>query len=196
MNGTKSAVIKSVVLIFFAALIVLGMYLLLTRNKEKEPKYDESYALSSVDEITTTNLDKNYPANPKKVVELYAKTMQVLYRETYSADQELKMITVLSGLMDDELLANQANFTQSMRNEVQERKKEDYSISNYVVLTKDIDETTVDGRKMCHVDLMYSLRKGTSGTSILKYRYVMRQDDAGIWKIMGWDLAPNDEDDN
>jgi len=196
MNGTKSAVIKSVVLIFFAALIVLGMYLLLTRNKEKEPKYDESYALSSVDEITTTNLDKNYPANPKKVVELYAKTMQVLYRETYSADQELKMITVLSGLMDDELLANQANFTQSMRNEVQERKKEDYSISNYVVLTKDIDETTVDGRKMCHVDLMYSLRKGTSGTSILKYRYVMRQDDAGNWKIMGWDLAPNDEDDN
>ena len=106
------------------------------------------------------------------------------------------MITVLSGLMDDELLANQANFTQSMRNEVQERKKEDYSISNYVVLTKDIDETTVDGRKMCHVDLMYSLRKGTSGTSILKYRYVMRQDDAGNWKIMGWDLAPNDEDDN
>ena len=196
MNGTKSAVIKSVVLIFFAALIVLGMYLLLTRNKEKEPKYDESYALSSVDEITTTNLDKNYPANPKKVVELYAKTMQVLYRETYSADQELKMITVLSGLMDDELLANQANFTQSMRNEVQERKKEDYSISNYVVLTKDIDETTVDGRKLCHVDLMYSLRKGTSGTSILKYRYVMRQDDAGNWKIMGWDLAPNDEDDN
>ncbi len=196
MNGTKSAVIKSVVLIFFAALIVLGMYLLLTRNKEKEPKYDESYALSSVDEITTTNLDKNYPANPKKVVELYAKTMQILYRETYSADQELKMITVLSGLMDDELLANQANFTQSMRNEVQERKKEDYSISNYVVLTKDFDETTVDGRKMCHVDLMYSLRKGTSGTSILKYRYVMRQDDAGNWKIMGWDLAPNDEDDN
>ena len=195
MNGTKSAVIKSVVLIFFAALIVLGMYLLLTRNKEKEPKYDESYALSSVDEITTTNLDKNYPADPKKVVELYAKTMQVLYRETYSADQELKMITVLSGLMDDELLANQANFTQSMRNEVQERKKEDYSISNYVVLTKDIDETTVDGRKLCHVDLMYSLRKGSTGT-VLRYRYVMRQDDAGNWKIMGWDLAPNDEDDN
>ena len=195
MNSTKSAIIKSVVMIFFAALIVLGMYILLTRNKEKEPKYDESYTLSSVDEITTTDLEKSYPANPKKVVELYAKTMQVLYRETYSADQQLKMINVLAGLMDDELLANQGNFTQSMRNEVEERKKEDYSISNYVVLTKDIDEATVDGRKMCHVDLMYSLRKGTSGTSILKYRYVMRQDNEGRWKIMGWDLAPNEEDD-
>ena len=195
MNSTKSAIIKSVVMIFFAALIVLGMYILLTRNKEKEPKYDESYTLSSVDEFTTTDLEKSYPANPKKVVELYAKTMQVLYRETYSADQQLKMINVLAGLMDDELLANQGNFTQSMRNEVEERKKEDYSISNYVVLTKDIDEATVDGRKMCHVDLMYSLRKGTSGTSILKYRYVMRQDNEGRWKIMGWDLAPNEEDD-
>ncbi|RKM54519.1 hypothetical protein D6853_13430 [Butyrivibrio sp. X503] len=195
MNSTKSAIIKSVVMIFFAALIVLGMYILLTRNKEKEPKYDESYTLSSVDELTTTDLEKSYPANPKKVVELYAKTMQVLYKETYSADQQLKMINVLAGLMDDELLANQGNFTQSMRNEVEERKKEDYSISNYVVLTKDIDEATVGDRKMCHVDLMYSLRKGTSGTSILKYRYVMRQDDEGRWKIMGWDLAPNEEDD-
>ena len=196
MNSKKSAIIKSVVLVFFAALIVLGLYLLLTRNKEKEPKYDESYALSSVDEITTTNLEKNYPANPKKVVELYAKTMQILYKENYSADQELKMISVLSGLMDDELLANQGNFTQSMRNEVQERKKDDYSISNYVVLTKDVQETTVNGRKMCHVDLMYSLRKGTSGTSILKYRYVMRQDSEGRWKIMGWDLAPAEDGDN
>ncbi|MBR4669576.1 MAG: hypothetical protein IKO84_03145 [Butyrivibrio sp.] len=194
MSSTKSAVIKSVVLVFFAALIVLGMYILLTRNKEKEPKYDESYSLSSVDEITTTDLEKSYPANPKKVVELYAKTMQVLYRETYTADQQIKMINVLAGLMDAELLANQGNFTQSMKNEVEERKKEDYSISNYVLLSKDVQETTVDGRKMCHVDLMYSLRKGTSGTSILKYRYVMRQDDAGKWKIMGWDLAPNEDD--
>ena len=104
------------------------------------------------------------------------------------------MINVLAGLMDAELLANQGNFTQSMKNEVEERKKEDYSISNYVLLSKDVQETTVDGRKMCHVDLMYSLRKGTSGTSILKYRYVMRQDDAGKWKIMGWDLAPNEDD--
>ena len=194
MSSTESAVIKSVVLVFFAALIVLGMYILLTRNKEKEPKYDESYSLSSVDEITTTDLEKSYPANPKKVVELYAKTMQVLYRETYTADQQIKMINVLAGLMDDELLANQGNFTQSMKKEVEERKKEDYSISNYVLLSKDVQETTVDGRKMCHVDLMYSLRKGTSGTSILKYRYVMRQDDAGKWKIMGWDLAPNEDD--
>ena len=196
MENTKSAIVKSLVLIFFAALIVLGLYIMLTRNKSKEPKYDESYTLSSVDEITTTNLEKNYPANPKKVVELYAKTMQVLYREDYTGDQELKMIAVLSGLMDEDLLANQADFPKSIRNEVKERKEGDYSISNYVIVTKEPEITTVDGRKMCHIDCWYSLRKGTSGTTVLKYRYVMRQDSEDRWKVFGWDIAPAEDSDN
>ena len=129
------------------------------------------------------------------MVELYAKTMQVLYREDYSADQELKMISVLSGLMDEDLLANQTNLPQSIKKEIQDRKKDDYSISNYVIVTKEPEITTVDGRKMCHIDCWYSLRKGTAGTTVLKYRYVMRQDSEDRWKVFGWDLVPAEDQD-
>jgi cbb3-type cytochrome oxidase subunit 3 len=190
MENTKSAILKSVLLVVFGALVVLGLYFLFTRNKGASD--EENYQLTVVDEITTTNLEKNYPASPKMVVEMYSKIMQTLYKETYTDEQEEKMIAVLAGLMDDELLANQANLTLSMKNEVAERKKEDYGISVYTILTKDPEVTTVDGRKMTSIDCLYTLRK-SSTRILLYYQFIMRQDDSGKWKILGWTAKENNE---
>ncbi len=186
-ESTSSAVVKSVVLIALAAIVVLGLYLVFTRSKKVDK--EEDYVVTVVDEITTTNLEKNYPANPRKVIELYAKTMQVLYRETYTEDQEDEMIEVLSGIMDDELLASNSNFAQSIKNEVAGRKEKDYSISSYVVQNKEPEEVKVDGRKMCNVDCLFSLRMGTNGTVATYYQFILRRDDTTHnWKILGWTI--------
>ena len=187
-----SAVAKSIVLVLLGAVVILGLYLMLTRNK-RSVQTEESYELTAVDEITTTNLDKNYPANPRKVVELYAHTMQVLYRETYNDTQEDAMISVLRGIMDDELLANNNRFEQSVKDEVTERRAGDYSISNFVVETKEPEEVTVDGRRMCNVDCLFSLRQSTNGTTANYYRFILRKDsETGQWKILGWTLKEDD----
>ena len=73
-GSVGSAIIKSVVLIVLGAMVILGIYLMLTRTK-KQPAKDEDYTITVVDEITTTNLEKTYPASARKVVELYAKIM-------------------------------------------------------------------------------------------------------------------------
>ncbi len=183
-GGTGSAIVKSVILIVLGAVVVLGLYLLFTRSKRPAP--EESYDLTVVDEITTTDLDKNYPASARKVVDLYARTMQVLYKETYTTEQENQMIEVLAGIMDDELLANNPNFAGSVKKEVKERKEGDYSISNYSIQTKEPDEVVVDGRKMCNVDCYFYLRHGSTGITSL-YQFVMRRDvTTGNWKILGW----------
>ena len=191
MDNTKSAILKSVLLVVFGALVVLGLYFLFTRDKGTTTNED-NYVLTAVDEITTTNLEKNYPANPRKVVDLYSKIMQVLYKEDYTDEQAIKMIDVLGGIMDDELLANQANFTQSMKNEAASKKSEDYSISAYNIQNNEPDITTVDGRKMCSIDCLYTFRKGTT-RQLLYYQFIMRQDDSGKWKILGWTTKENNE---
>ena len=188
MENTKSAVIKSVLLVVFGALVVLGLFLLFTRNHRSSN--EENYTLTVVDQITTTNLEKDYPANPRKVVEMYANIMKVLYKETYTDDQQKKMLEVLEGLMDDELLANQSNFYQSMKNEVKTRRDEDYSIPTYQVQSREPEVVTVEGRKMCNVDCYLSLRKGTSSQG-LYYMFILRQDDSGKWKILGWTQKAN-----
>ena len=190
MENTKSAILKSVLLVVFGALVVLGLYFLFTRDKGTSD--EENYKLTVVDEITTTNLDKNYPASPKMVVELYSKIMQTLYKETYTDEQADKMLDVLSGIMDDELMANQSNFKQSMKNEVTERKNEDYGISVYSVLTKTPEIVTVEGRKMTNIDCLYTLRKSSTRT-LLYYEFILRQDDSGNWKILGWTTKESNE---
>ncbi|MCR5157293.1 MAG: hypothetical protein K6C96_11495 [Butyrivibrio sp.] len=187
-GSTGSAIIKSIILVVLGAIIVLGLYLLFTRN-HKTPT-EETYNLTVVDEITTTNLEKDYPASARKVVELYARTMQILYKEDYSDEQENKMIDILMGIMDDELLTNNLNFASSIKSEVTGRKAEDYSISNYVMTqAREPEEINVDGRMMCTVECLFSLRHGSNGTSANYYEFIMRRDVAtGNWKILGWTL--------
>ncbi len=187
-GSVSSAIIKSVVLIILGAMIVLGVYMMLTRTK-KQPAKDEDYVITVVDEITTTNLEKSYPASARKVVELYAKIMQTLYRETYTEDQRDAMIAVLQGLMDDELLANNVNFAGSIQVEVNSRKAQQYSIPAYVVQTKEPEEIMVDGRKMCSCDCLFNLRNATTPTYSTYYTFILRRDqNTGNWKILGWTL--------
>jgi hypothetical protein len=194
-GGSGSAVVKSIILVVLGALVVLGLYMLFTRSK-KSPT-EESYEITVVDEITTTNLERNYPASARKVVDLYIKTMQVLYRETYTDEQQDKMIAVMQGLLDDELLANNPNYVQVTKKEVKDRRAEDYSISAYVMLqTKEPDEVNVGGRKMCEVDYLINLRHGSNGTTANYYKYIMRRDtESGNWKILGWTLKEDEEND-
>ena len=187
-GSVGSAVLKSIVLIVLGAMIVLGVYMMLTRTR-KQPAKDEDYVITVVDEITTTNLEKSYPASARKVVELYAKIMQTLYRETYDDDQRDAMIAVLKGLMDDELLASNENFEGSIRIEVTSRKAQQYSIPAYVVQTKEPEEVSVDGRKMCSVDCLFNVRNATNPTVAHYYTFIMRRDqNTGNWKILGWTL--------
>lgn len=181
-NSTKSAIIKSVVLVILGAIFILGIYFVLTRNKRGDNS--ENYQLTVIDEITTTNLDKNYPADPRMVVELYCKIMQTMYKESYSDDQADKMLAVLAGIMDDELLENQMNFNKSIKDEVSNRKENDYSISVYQVQRIDM-EGKIDGRNACTVDCYIYLRQGTAGIPAI-YQYLLRQDADGRWKILGW----------
>ena len=184
-NGVSSAVVKSIVLVIFGAIFVLGIFLVLTRGK-KAPD-EESYQLTAVDEITTTNLDKSYPADARNVVELYAKTMKVLYNEKYSDDQQKKMLAVLEGIMDDELLANQTDFYKSMANEVKSRKEQNYSFSTYQVQNYEPEVVTAQGSKMCDVDCFFSLMQGSTRINMY-YTFYMRRDSEKRWKILGWEI--------
>ncbi len=181
-GGVKSAVVKSIVLVLLGAIIVLGVFMILTRNKKSQN--GEDYVLTNVDAISTINLEKSYPADPKMVVELYGQIMQTLYRENYTDEQQDKMLDVLAGIMDDELLANQTNFKKSMKDEIKQRKADDYSISTYQFQRID-QEAKLDGRNACTADCYFYLRQGTGGTPII-YTFVLRQDANKRWKILGW----------
>ncbi|WP_026517042.1 DUF6715 family protein [Butyrivibrio sp. MC2021] len=180
-NGVGSAVAKSIVLVLLGAMVVLGLFFLFNRKKDSSGG-EENYKLSAVDTITTTNLDKTYPADPRKVVELYCQIIKVLYNEKYTVEQEKAMLDVLAGILDDELLANQTNFYAAMSNEAQSRRNEGYSFSTYQVNSSTPEEIIINDRKCCEVECYYSLMKGSTRESMY-YTFLLRKDDQKRWKI-------------
>jgi hypothetical protein len=189
----NGAVVKAIVMSVLAAIVVLGLYMVFTRSKKAGP--EETYDITVVDEITTTDLEKNYPASARKVVELYAKTMKVLYKEQYSEAQEDAMIAVVQGLMDEELLANNSSFAQTIKNEVKEKRDGDYSIPAFVVQNKEPKEVMVDGRKMCNVECLINVRHASNGTAANYYQFILRREkETGNWKILGWTIKDNNDD--
>ena len=189
-NSVKSAILKSIVLLALGAVVIVGLYFMFVGTK-KDPG-EEQYNLTAVDEITTTNLEKNYPANPRKVVDLYANIMKVLYKEEYTDGQQDKMLEVLHGIMDDELLANQTDFYDSMKKEVVKSKEEGYIISKYVIQNEEPEVVTVSGKNMCNVGCTFRLLKKGSGGFPNYYQFILRQDDDKKWKILGWDVITNE----
>ena len=187
-GGAGSAVVKSIVLVVLGALIILGVYLVLTRSRKTAT--EENYVPSVVDEFTTMNLEKNYPASSRKVIELYMRTMQVLYKEEYTQEQEDKMVDLVRGLMDNELLLSNPDFDKDIKDEVARKKKEDISISNFEILQKrEPDEHKSGGRWMCQIDCIYYMRMGSQGTTTVDYVFILRRDEiTGNWKIYGWTL--------
>ncbi|WP_034446094.1 DUF6715 family protein [Butyrivibrio sp. AE2032] len=187
-GGAGSAIVKSIVLVVLGALVVLGVYMALTRTK-KSPT-EETYVSTVVDEFTTMNLEKNYPASSRKVVETFIRAMQVLYKEQYTTEQEDKIVANIAGLMDQELLDNNVFFEKDIKDDVDRKKKEDNTISNFEILQKrEPDEYKTDGRWMCKVDAIYYMRMGTQGTVTVDYTFILRREEgSGNWKIYGWAL--------
>ena len=65
--------------------VILGGYYYLTnRNNAKE---EENITLTEIQELTTKNLDKNFPATPREVVKLYNRIITCFYNDEYTDDE-------------------------------------------------------------------------------------------------------------
>ncbi len=187
-ESTKNSIFKTVLLMFLAAVVGISIFVVITRNGKNTNTTTEDQVLTEVQKITTIDLAKSYPKTPPTVVDLYARTMKVLYKQTYTDEEFDKMAAILAGIFDSEFLLNQSNWPDGLKNEVDEKKKGDYSITKYEVLTSDLQEKRDNGEEISNVLAKINLRHGTS-TTPYNYLFVLRKDSEGLWKIMGWTVS-------
>ena len=110
---------KFVIIIVVCVCVILGGYYYLTnRNNAKE---EENITLTEIQELTTKNLDKNYPATPREVVKLYNRIITCFYNDEYTDDELYDLGDQARKLFDDELLEN------NPRDEYFKNLKEDIS---------------------------------------------------------------------
>jgi len=185
-KGPKSAAVLAVMVI-----TVLALYYYLTNKAERQSPEVET---SAVQDVLLKNLETDYPPTVREVMKYYNEIMSCFYSES-PTDAELKELAdKASELYDAELVAYQSEemYMEDLKAEIEGYKAADVSLSHIALSSSTaVDYYTHNGRECAQIRCIYTMRQKTSLMTI-KEVYVLRRDDAGRWKILGW--APADDE--
>ena len=181
-----------ILIVFAIAVVGLFFYVANRSNVIAEGKQQQ---MTAVQQILSRNLDTNYPPTPKEVLKFYSEITQCFYGEEYT-DEELAKLALLSRrLFDDELVANQTDeqYLSALKMDIASWKNDKKVISSYSVSSStDVQEYSYGGREWAQLYCIYSIRMGTNVAPIQE-RFLMRKDEVGHWKILGWELVEQGE---
>lgn len=186
------------ILIVFVVLAigVVGLFFYIS-NKSRIVAEGKQQQMTPVQEILSRNLETNYPPTPKEVLKFYSQITQAFYGEDYSEEELEKMALMSRKLFDDELVANQTDeqYLAALKLDISSWKSDKKVISSYSVSSStDVQEYSYGGREWAQLYCIYSIRMGTNMAPIQEH-FIMRKDEKGHWKILGWELVQNGEGD-
>ncbi len=178
--------LKNFIVLIVVALLIVGAFLLIAnRGVERD---ESNVSRTAVEEVLDRDLGKNYPATPKEVVKLYSEITRCFYAEDYTEDQLIALAQQSRILFDDELRANQTEeqYLMNLRTVISNYAEQKRSISSFSVASaSDVDYQNMDGFKWARLMAIYTIKTNHNfGTS--KEEYLLRKDPQGRWKIYGW----------
>lgn len=185
----RSGIISIIITCVILVAVIGGFAFHLTHRSETSA--ETVVESTAVQKILQKDLEKNYPPTPKEVVKYFAEMTQCFYNEEYTEDDLEKMAAKIQGVYDDELIANksQEEYIQDLRSEIAGMKDKKYTISSYEVSSStDVDYFTEQEDSCARLYCIFNVRQGSSTVPSVE-QFVLRKDEAGHWKILGWELV-------
>lgn len=189
MNG-KGKSFRGIILVVLVIALGLSAYTYILNNNTSTPAETDS-AVSEVGKLASRDLETDYPNTPRKVIEYYSQIMKSLYEEELSEETLKKLVQQTRLLYDEELLAQnpEEDAWKNTKNYIEEYKKESRKITEYIIEdSKDIQYYTKDENSYAIITVLYFTRD-KSGTFKTYEDYLLRKNENGEWKILGWELT-------
>lgn len=185
MNESK--MVKTVVLVIFIGILLLGMYAYVSQRNVKSIKNHE---LEEVDRLLLYDFEKEYPHSPRDVVKLYSEMLSCVYNQKLEDDNLKGIVRQMRKMYAKEFAEDINNTEQNQINELQkeieESGKDDHKITSYKIMeSSQIEYGEVDGKQAAMVDVTYTLRYGNDYPK-QPQTYILIQDEEEHWKILGW----------
>lgn len=185
-SGITGLVVFGVVLV----VIVIGYAFHINRKAaQDEERVVESTA---VQKVLMRDLERNYPPTAKEVVKYFAEITKCFYNEDYTDEELVQMAQKIQGIYDTELIENksQEDYMTDLRAEIADMKKSNSTISSYVLSSSvDVEEFVENGYSCARLYCTFNVKQGTNGTVRSMEQFILRKDEDGHWKILGWDLV-------
>lgn len=191
----KKKTARTVITMIFIGALIIGLYYYQTHRTDV-PKDKDISELGEVELILQKDLNINYPASVKEVLGLYSRMSSVLY--TNITDSEVEKIALkMRELFDEELLAenSESEHLAELKNEISIFRDANRKIRTYEVIeSTDAIKTESDGIEYSTGDVLYRINEEEGKHKII-HRFMLRRNDDGKWKILGWSLVENQDKD-
>lgn len=183
--------LKTVIVIAVLAVLGLSSYYYLSNRAPQEDATDKSVVNEELAALTTRDFENNYPESVKEVVKFYMRITKMYYTSSLT-EEEVEMLGKQARLLfDTELKSKQtdAEFLEALKQDIAEYKAANRYISDFKLEgSSDVEYSTLDGKKYASIMGLYYIREGSN--LVYSYtKFTLRQDEAGRWKLLFWELA-------
>lgn len=178
---------KIIILVIMALLIIGYYYYLTTRHTGKEEKQPQQTEIEKVLETDSMSVMKT----PRETVKAYSNIIKCFYNESPTDEQIEKLGNKARELFDDELLLNnqEENYLKDLNADIFMYEKAKKIVIGYTIEeSSEIKKYTDKDKEYAIVNASYTLRE-TEKFEKVNEEYILRKDEQGCWKILGWRLA-------
>ncbi len=187
----KSTVITVIVMLLVAAAIVAG-YFIISARKNKE-NY-EGGERTELDILLEKDLDKSYPLTSREVIKFYSRILKCYYNEELTEEQLGGLLDQMRGLFDEEFLAQNPRDTHlsELEEEIRDFAARKCTITSYQVQESgNIVTWTDEEKEYARVIASYTQQEDRQYLKVYE-EFILRKDENGKWKILGWYLTDAD----
>lgn len=174
-----------IIAVILVGIVCGAFYFISTKDKVSVENKTE---LSAVQKIILKDLENNYPSTPRAVVKLYNQIITNYYSADFEEGEYEKLIDQAMMLFDDELKAKnpKKEYMDALSAEIEEYKAKSKTISQTAVCSSnDVLYRTNNGDNIAYVNASYFIKEGSEHEKTYE-QYVLRQDNKGNWKILGY----------
>lgn len=185
-KGPKSAAVLAVMVITVFALY----YYLVNKVDRSSPEVETT----AVQDVLLRNLETDYPPTVREVIKYYNEIMNCYYKEKPTEEELKKLADKAMELYDTELVNFQSEeqYLEDLKAEIDAYSATETVLSHVALSSSTaVDYYTYNGRECAQIRCIYTMRQKTQLMTI-KEVYVLRKDDAGRWKILGWSPADDE----
>ena len=187
----KSSVGTTIVCILFAAVFIVGIYLSITRDKQKNA-IESDAEVTEVTTLISRDLEKDYPATVREVMKYYCRITKCIYSDELSDSQMTKLVDKLRALYSDDLLAknDRTEMIGLVKTEIKNYKTAETKIQSYnVAESGEITYYRNETPQRALIDIYFTLKNKDGSFDRAYEEFVLIQDADGRWKIQGWRLS-------
>ena len=172
--------------------VVLGVFLALNSGKDGSVFSKKETTNTEAQNILSKDMERNYPATVREVVRLFSRISKCYHNETVSEEEFLALVEMQRKLFDEEFLNNnpQETFTNNLAAEIDAAKARKYLMATWRVQKQSSVIEWQDGdNHFASIIASYTMSDKEAGYTRTFEQFLLREDEKGRWKIVGWRLT-------